>query len=64
MKNKICPILGAGPLEINTDCKRESCAWFTSSKCCALLLLAESADSAAGYIDEIAHSDPMDISHN
>ena len=56
MKNKICPVLGAGPLEVNTNCKGECCAWWTSRKCCALLMLAEAADGAADHLEEISLS--------
>lgn len=41
MDAKICPILGAGPLEVNTNCKGERCAWFVRG-CCVLVDIADS----------------------
>lgn len=37
---KICPVLASGPLEINTNCKEERCAWWTGCEC-AMLCVAE-----------------------
>lgn len=41
MEPKICPILGAGPLEVNTNCKGECCAWYIRGRC-ALVDIADS----------------------
>lgn len=43
MDQKICPILGAGPVEINTNCKQERCSWYRNGGC----ILAEVADGLA-----------------
>lgn len=58
MEPKICPILGAGPLEINSNCKGEHCAWYIANrKCCALKHLAENSEVIAYRLDDIAAGD-------
>lgn len=58
MEPKICPILGAGPLEVNTNCKGERCAWYIEGQHrCAMAVLAESADRASDHIEDIALKD-------
>lgn len=38
-EQKICPLLGAGPLGVNTNCKCDRCAWWDGD-CCAVLSMA------------------------
>ena len=43
---KICPLLGTGPLGVNTNCKGDHCAWWEEEwGCCALVSLAQSLNS-------------------
>ncbi len=42
-EQKICPLLGAGPLGINTNCKESRCAWWTGQEC-AMITLALSVE--------------------
>lgn len=56
MEPKICPILGAGPLEINSNCKGEHCAWYICGRC-AIAALAEATEEASGHIEDIALKD-------
>lgn len=60
MKGKICPILTARSEVIDTACMLDNCSWFSSRNCCALLMLAEAADSAADHLEEIALGDPLE----
>ena len=41
---KICPLMGAGPLGINTNCKGDHCAWAYGGTF-ALVSIARSLDS-------------------
>lgn len=61
MKNKICPILSVRSEAMGIDCMQGDCSWFAGrNNCCALLLLAEAADTAADQLEEIAVGDPLD----
>lgn len=60
---KICPLISIDQ-PANQTCPADDCAWWTSRKCCALLMLAEVADSIADHVDEIAHGDPADLAQN
>lgn len=40
-KKKVCPLMGAGPLGVDTDCKEGRCAWWDGCGC-AMLGLAVS----------------------
>lgn len=40
-EQKICPLLGAGPLGINTNCKEGCCAWWDEEDC-AIITIAQS----------------------
>lgn len=43
-EQKTCPLLGAGPLGVNTNCKGDRCAWWTGAEC-AMLCVAEALGS-------------------
>lgn len=60
MKNKICPILTARSEAYDVECMQKECSWFSSRNCCALLMLAESAGSAADRLEDIALGDLLE----
>lgn len=33
---KICPLLGAGPIEIDSTCKGDRCAWWNVDRCAVI----------------------------
>lgn len=44
-EQRICPLLGVGPLGVNTNCKGDRCAWWDTLYCrCALLTLVSSVE--------------------
>lgn len=45
MYRKICPILGAGPLEIDSDCKEDRCT-------CYFCTIAEALTDIAVNVEE------------
>lgn len=43
---KICPIMAAGPIEINTNCKENRYAWYDrEERVCAVLTIAFTLDN-------------------
>lgn len=59
MEYKICPILGAGPVEINSACKMERCALFNKAAAqCSIAIIAEDMRSASADHSAIAESLP------
>lgn len=60
MEPKICPILGAGPLEINSNCKGERCALCVNGHCAfvdiavSLAEITASTKNAASELFDIA----------
>lgn len=57
MEHKICPILGSGPVEINSNCKMEHCALWVKAGAegrCAIAVIAEEMRSASAGVDRIA----------
>lgn len=53
MHRKICPILGAGPLEIDSDCKEDRCAWWDEDSCtCYFCTIAEALTDIAVNVEE------------
>lgn len=45
-EKKVCPLLGAGPLGVNTNCKGNRCAWWEEEQGrCALVSIAQSLNS-------------------
>lgn len=56
---KICPFrLVAACPDAGFSCWGESCAWYIEGQhCCAMAVLAESADRASDHIEDIALKD-------
>ena len=55
MEYKICPILGAGPVEINSACKMERCAlWNESAAQCSISVIAVELQSASANTGNLA----------
>lgn len=53
--NKLCPILGSGPVEINSNCKEERCAlWNESAARCNISVIAEDMRSTSADYSTIA----------
>ena len=48
---KICPLLGSGPVEINTDCKEDRCAWWDDAEQrCVLHVVRKTLDNIADVL--------------
>lgn len=59
MEHRICPILGSGPVEINSNCKEERCAlWNEPAARCSIAIIAEDMRSASADHSAIAESLP------
>lgn len=58
MPDKICPLMMVGPVETNSNCKGDRCAWWDkASKACCIASAADSLQSISESLDIMGRDD-------